>query len=464
MDYKIESSSFRDNDATVVYFDNKVYRVIFKSYQSNYEYFINSGLNDDLVSKKKIINFSEANLALLPNVPFDLNSVFKIIEVERIPLITYPYEWSFEQLKQAALLTLEIQKTALQFNMTLKDASAYNIQFIGSKAIFIDTTSFEIYQEGSPWIAYRQFCMHFLAPLLIYYYKIPNAFKLLQLDVNGISLEFASRVLPFNSYLNLSALMHIHWHSKTENKNKQLTKNELKKVYVSKTKLLNIIDHLYESIKDLSVLKNTEWTEYYQTFSYSESGFNIKKSTIKNWLSDIDNETIVDAGCNVGEFSYIASNFAKKVIAFDFDESVINKLYIKIKKDNINNIYPLVVDLTSPSPSIGWNNNERISFTERLGKNNTTLALALIHHLAIGNNVPFIKQAEFFSNFSKDLIIEYVPKTDVQVSRLLISRKDIYDDYNFENFIQAFSKYFILIKKVELKDSKRILIHFKRIV
>lgn len=463
MGFKIEPSSFRDKDATVIYFNNKVYRIIFNSYKSNFDKFISSGLYDDLIFEKKIIHHSEINFTQFENFPLDINSVYKIIEVEKIPLITYPYEWSFEQFKQAALLTLEIQKKALQFNMCLKDASAYNIQFIGSKALFIDTSSFEIYHEGNPWAAYRQFCMHFLAPLLLYYYKIPNALKLLQLDVNGISLEFVSKVLPLKSFFNLSALMHIHWHAKTENNNKQLSKNELKNVQVSKDKLLNIIDHLYESIKELSVHTNTEWTDYYKTFSYSETGFNIKKSTIKNWLSNLCNEIIIDAGCNQGEFSYIASKYAKNVVAFDFDESVINKLFLKIKKDNINNIYPIVVDLSSPSPSIGWNNNERISIIERLGKNNTTLALALIHHLAIGNNVPFVKQAALFSFFSKDLIIEFVPKNDIQVSRLLVSRKDIYHDYNLENFIQSFSNYFTLINKMELNDSERVLIHFKRL-
>lgn len=464
MTYILEHSSFRDKDATIIYFNEKVYRVIFNSYKENYDYLIKSGLYNLLVSENKIISHEEIQSSQLKLFPIDLNFVYKIIEVNKIPFIIYPYEWSFEQLKQAALLTLEIQKKALSFNMTLKDASAYNIQFIGGKAIFIDTSSFEIYQEGHPWVAYRQFCMHFLAPLLLYYYKIPNAIKLLQLDVNGISLEFASKVLPTKSIINLTSLLHIHWHAKTENNNKQTSKKNLKNIKVSKDKLISIIDHLYESIKDLNVITNTEWTDYYKTFSYSDNSFNIKKTTIKNWLSYITNETIIDAGCNQGEFSVIASSFAKKVIAFDFDESVINKLFIKIKFDNINNIYPIVIDLSSPSPSIGWNNKERKSFIERLGnKNNTTLALALVHHLAISNNVPFIKQAEFFSFFSEDLIIEFVPKNDIQVSKLLVSRKDIFHDYNLENFIQSFSNYFTLKNKMELSDSERVLIHFKRL-
>jgi ribosomal protein L11 methylase PrmA len=462
MNFNVEPSSFRDNDATIIYFNNKVYRLIYQKYKSNFDYFINSGLYSKLLSEKKIINHKEVNFDHLTDEQINNNSIYKVIVVEKIPFISYPYELSFEQLKEAALLTLKIQIDAINLNMSLKDASSYNVQFIENNPIFIDTSSFEIYQDGSPWGAYRQFCMHFLSPLLMHFYRIPNSIKLLQLDINGISLEFASKVLPLKSYFNLSTLIHIHLHAISENKNKSITKEKLKRIYISRKKLLSIIEHLYNFIEDLKVSKNSDWTNYYESFSYTDDDFNIKKSTVDAWLTSINNDTVIDAGCNVGEFSYIASKHAEKVIAFDFDESVISKLFLKIKKDNIKNIYPLVIDIFSPSPSIGWMNKERTSFIERLGKNNTTLALALIHHLTIGNNVPFKKQAELFSLFSEDLIVEYVPKDDVQVSKLLTTRKDIYHDYSLEYFLLAFSEYFIQVDKIELPNSKRVLIHLKR--
>lgn len=462
MNYQIDSASFRDKDATIVYFQNKVYRLIFDSYKSNYDLFLSSGLYKNLLTENKIVSHLEIDNFQFINKQIDYKTVYKVLEVDKIPFITYPYEWSFEHLKQAALLTLEIQKKSLEYGLTLKDASAYNVQFIGNRPIFIDTSSFEIYNEGSPWVAYRQFCMHFLAPLLMHYYKIPQALKFSQLDINGVSLDFASKVLPFKSKLNLSVLMHIHLHAKSEIKNKQIGNKELPAIHVSKSKLINIIDHLFETISNLRVHTRTEWTDYYNTFSYSEISFKIKKEIIEKWLAISEIENIVDAGCNEGEFSFIASKFAKNVISFDFDESVIRNLFFRTQKQKIDNIYSLVVDLSSPSPSIGWNNKERKSLLERLGKNNTTMALALVHHLSIGNNVPFIKQAEFFASFSKSLIIEFVPKNDVQVSRLLVSRKDIFSDYNLDNFINAFSNFFILENQAKIKDTERILLYFKR--
>jgi len=461
MKFDIEQSSFRDNDATIIYFNNKVYRLIYQKYKSNFDYFINSGLYTKLLSEKKIIKHNEVNFDHL-NEQINGDKIYKVIEVEKIPFIIYPYELSFEQLKEAALLTLKIQVDAIIFNMTLKDASCYNVQFIENNPIFIDTSSFEVYQDGSPWGAYRQFCMHFLSPLLLHFHGLPNSIKLLQLDINGIPLDFASKALPFKSFFNFSTLIHIHFHSISENKNKSISKEKLKRIYLSKEKLLSIIEQLYDFIEGLKVSKNTNWTNYYESFSYTDDDFKIKKSTVDAWLSSINNDTVIDAGCNLGEFSYIATKHAEKVIAFDSDESVISKLFLKIKKDNIKNLYPLVIDIFSPSPSIGWMNKERTSFIERLGKNNTTLALALIHHLTIGNNVPFKKQAEFFSLFSKDLIIEFVPKDDVQVRKLLTTRKDIYYDYNLENFLLSFSEYFVQVNRVDLPNSKRVLIHFKR--
>ena len=452
----IDSSSFRDPSGFIFSHEKEIYRAINPSYFENFSFFINSGLYSSLSAKKLIVKHSEIEKKFLEEY-----ASHKVIKPQKIPFISYPYEWCFNQIKDAALLTLKIQKESLKHGMTLKDASAFNVQFIGSLPIFIDTLSFEKYKEGEPWIAYRQFCQHFLAPLALMAYKSIELSKLSQLFIDGISLELANTLLPKRSLANSVVLYHLHIHSKFQNAT--TSKNQIKKnnLSLSKKKLASIIEHLEEGIVGFSLKKKkSTWNNYNETHNYSAQAKEAKEKIISVWLKKTNPSSIFDLGCNTGEYSFIASPYANTVLSMDSDPSCIESLYKNSSQKGLN-ILPLVVDLTNPTPSIGWNNKERKSIPER-GKADMLLALALVHHLRISNNTPFSQIAEFFSEWGNNLIVEFIPKEDSQIQRILSNREDIFNNLNFDSFIKQFETIFELTEKQPIPDSNRILCLFKK--
>ncbi len=440
-------SSFRDPSGIVFRKDGVIYRKIASSYLDNYNLLVNSGLYDSLIKDNLLIPHQEVENTL--------------IKPKIIPFISYPYEWSFSQLKHAALLTLQIQKVALEYGMTLKDSSAYNIQFLRGKPILIDTLSFKKYEEGQPWVGYKQFCQHFLAPLVLMCYKDIRLNQLLRIYIDGIPLDLTSSLLPLNTYLNLSLLTHIHLHAKGIKRysNHQRKNDNLK---VNKLPLLGLIDNLESIVKSLNYkFTSSQWGNYYSDTNYTKQGFEHKKQVVEKLLKIIKPKTVWDLGANTGVFSRIASSMKINTISFDSDPETVEKNYLQLLKDKETNILPLVVDLTNPSPAIGWENKERESLEQR-GPADTVLALALIHHLAISNNLPLNKIAEFFKNICKSAVIEFVPKSDSNVSRMLSVREDIFNDYTEENFVLEFKKLFFIKQSIRIKDSHRTLFLMQR--
>jgi hypothetical protein len=445
------SSSFRDPSGFLFYRNGSVHRQVNNSYKENYDQLINSGLYEKLTNTDLLISHEEVDID-----PPESDKAYKIIKPESISFISYPYEWCFSQLKNAALTTLEIQKKSFEFGMSLKDCSAYNIQFRKGKPIFIDTLSFEKYREGQPWVAYRQFCQHFLAPLVLMSYKDIRLNQLFRIYIDGIPLDLASSLLPFHSRLKFSLLSHIHLHARSQ------------KYYADKTvdtsgrkmgrlSFQGLIENLESTIKTLNWRpKGTEWADYYEDTNYSSEGFEYKKQIVANFLDMIKPKCVWDFGANIGIFSRIASNKGIPTISFDIDPAAVEKNYLECIENGDTNILPLLFDLTNPSPGIGWLNKERMSLLER-GPADTMFALALVHHLIISNNLPFHKIADFFSNICKSLIIEFVPKSDSQVQRMLSVREDIFSDYTQQTFEEEFSKFFRILNRREIKDSERTL-------
>lgn len=444
----ILNSSFRDPSGFLFSRDGNLYRQINKSYQTNYDYLISSGLYQKLINKQLLIPHQEVDIK-----PLILDSSYKVIKPERIKFISYPYEWCFSQLRDAALITLRIQEIALQFGMSLKDSSSYNIQFHRGKPILIDTLSFEIYREGQPWIAYRQFCQHFLAPLSLMAYRDFRLNQLLRIYLDGIPLDLTSRLLPAKSRVNLPVLMHIHTHAASQ---KRMAGKEFSsKGKMNRTSFLGLLDSLKSSIRKLKWRPSgTEWGEYYQDNNYSLQGFKHKKELVGEYLDILKPKQVWDLGANVGVFSRLASEKGAITIAFDSDQAAVEKNYLKCRQGNEKNILPLLLDLTNPSPNIGWANCERMTIVER-NTADTVLALALIHHLAISNNVPLDRICRYFRSIGNSLIIEFVPKDDSQVERLLTSREDIFADYNRISFENTFSKHFDIRQAEKVQDSSR---------
>lgn len=445
------SSSFRDPSGFLFYHEGFIYRQINKCYKENYDYIMSSGLYETLV---------DANL-LIPHVEVELNGPlpeksFKTIQPEKIPFISYPYEWCFSQLKHAALTTLEIQKKAIDFGLSLKDCSAYNIQFRKCKPILIDTLSFEKYCEGQPWIAYRQFCQHFLAPLLLMSYKDIRLNQLFRIYIDGIPLDLASSILPFYSYCKFAALSHIHLHAKSQKyfADKVLKKHNRK---MSRRAFLGLIDSLKSAVKKLEYRHcDTEWSDYYDNINYFSDALDHKKQILSELIEKEKPKNIWDIGANMGVFSRIAGKKGIQTISLDIDPVAVEKNYLECIEKGETNILPLLIDLKNPSPGIGWENQERMSFIER-SPTDTVFALALIHHLAISNNLPFYKIASFFNSICNTIIIEFVPKSDSQVQRLLSTRQDIFPEYTQYFFEYEFKRYFTILSSTKITNSKRII-------
>ncbi|TEB04606.1 hypothetical protein Psch_03367 [Pelotomaculum schinkii] len=444
-------SSFRDPSGFLFLQDGMIFRQVNKNYQEHYELLMTSNLYQTLVEAELIVPHIETNIqAPMPDI------AYKIIKPEAIPFISYPYEWCFSQLKNAALATLQIQKTALNFGMSLKDSSAYNIQFKNGKPVLIDTLSFEKYQDGRPWIAYKQFCQHFLAPLALMSYCDIRLNQLLRIYMDGIPLDLACNVLPFKSWFNFSLLSNIYLHASTQKKYEDKPINVENK-NISRIGLLAILDNLESAVKKLKWEPyGTEWAEYYDDNNYSSAGINHKKKLVSEFLELINPTSVWDFGANTGLFSRIASNKRIPTLSFDIDPAAVEKNYLECINKNETNILPLLLDLTNPTPGIGWENTERASLLHR-GPAHTIFALALVHHLAISNNLPLPKIAHFFSRMCEYLIIEFVPKSDSQVQRLLATREDIFPDYNQEAFEKEFSEFFRIKQTDKIIESERTL-------
>lgn len=450
------AASFRDPSGFVFLQNGVVYRQINKSYKNDYERFVGSGLLEILVQSGKLIAHRDVSVAKFAQTP----DAWKVIQPDNIPFLSYPYEWCFSMLKDAALLTLHIQKLALSHNMSLKDASAFNIQFVEGKPVLIDTLSFEIYEEGKPWVAYKQFVEHFLAPLCLMAMVDIRLNRLTSLFLDGISVDVAASMLPIRSRFNVNLLIHIFAHAKSQKRfsNKKIDTATRSKKF-SKGALLGLLDSLESAVKKLHWSpKGTQWADYYdeKNNNYIEASLDHKGKLVKKYLTLIKPKTVWDMGANTGHFSKIAVETGACVIAFDADCGAIEKNYRDVKNREEKHILPLFCDLTNPTPAVGWANEERTSLIQRASAD-AVLALALIHHIAISNNIPFDYIASCFAKLGKYLIIEYVDKEDSQVQILLANRKDIFTNYTQEYFEEAFSAYFTIKQKEVIKGSKRTL-------
>jgi hypothetical protein len=463
---EILSSSFRDPSGAVFCKEDQIYRQVNLAYQSQFEHLVSSGLYEALIHKNLLIAHDE-----IPENDFQVaENAYKIIKPEQIPYISYPYEWGFSQLKDAALCTMQVQELALDHGMVLKDASAYNIQFLNGRPVFIDTLSFEFYEEGKPWVAYKQFCQHFIGPLSLMAYTDERLSQLFRIYMDGPPLDMVSNLLPLKTWFKYSLLTHMHLHARTQRHYANAAQEseggggEIAARQISKFAFQALMSSIENCVKGLHwKMSDTEWGDYYAATNYQNEAMQHKEILVAEFLQSIPEKTTLlhDLGANDGHFSRIAATQGYKVVAQDIDPVAVEKNYLFGKKQKEHTILPLILDLTNPSGGIGWALTERDSFVDRC-KDSTVLALALIHHLALSNNVPLENLANFFSSLAKYLIIEFVPKEDSQVKRLLTTREDIFPHYHVRGFEQAFSGYFKIVRKEDIRDSHRTLYYLER--
>ncbi|MFQ5944099.1 MAG: class I SAM-dependent methyltransferase [Anaerolineales bacterium] len=448
-------SSFRDPSGFVFTRRGKLYRRVSNSYRDEFDMLIDSGLYEELAESELMVKHTTAE-----SESHD-SDTYLIIAPEPVGFISYPYEWCFSQLKDAALVTLNIHERALNRTMSLKDASAYNIQFHQGKPLLIDTLSFERFDVSRPWVAYRQFCRHFLAPLALMAKRDPGLGLLARAYIDGVPLSLASRLLPWHTRLSFPLLTHIHLHASAERRFAGADPSGSRRI-MSMSAHLGLIDNLRRAIERLSLPeKASAWESYDEFHQYGDAAFASKLETVTDYIKRGKPNTVWDLGANIGEFSRIASNQGSSTVAFDYDHGAVERNYAKVRQQQERHILPLVLDLTNPSPGLGWSHRERASLLDR-GPADMVLALALVHHLAIGNNIPLQELAGFLADCGRWALVEFVPKEDPQVKKLLVSREDIFHDYSQEGFEHAFGMTFRLHDSQAIAGTDRVLYLMER--
>lgn len=453
MNVAVEPGSFRDPSGFVFTRGDALLRQVQDSYREEYDSLMHSGLYASLVDAGLLIPHVEVELDAAPR-----NGAYRVLQPERVPFVSYPYEWCFSELRDAALTTLRVQREAIRFGMSLKDASAYNIQFVRGKPVLIDTLSFERFDESRPWVAYGQFCRHFLAPLALMAHTDVRLGRMLRMFIDGLPLDLASRLLPWRTRLDPRLLVHVHLHGAAERR--ALSESAARPVpahRMGRAALMGMLDSLEAAVcRQTWKPSGTVWADYYASTNYTDAAMAGKRRIVSEMLDAISPtpRTAWDLGANTGVFSRLAAERGMTTIAWDIDPAAVEQNYLACRADGETRVLPLLQDLTSPSPDLGWALRERKSLTGR-GPADVVLALALVHHLAIANNVPLDRVAGFLRSMGRWLVVEFVPKEDSQVQRLLAAREDIFRDYTLTGFEQAFSAHFRVIRRVAVPESAR---------
>jgi hypothetical protein len=456
----VSTASFRDPAGFVFLDGGVVKRAVTVHGEADYRRFMSSGLYQRLVGESLLVAHEENDVAIRRSP-----EVATVLVPEQIPVISYPYEWCFGQLRDAALLTLRLEAHALEHGMTLKDASAFNVQFRGSQPIFIDTLSFEP-NDGGPWPAYNQFCRHFVAPLALMSYLGPNFSQCWKPSLDGFPLDCASALLPWHTYLRFGLLVHIHLHARSQRRYSRCAPPELETPSPrapGADRKPALVESLRATIEGLRVSgKATEWSDYYgHTSHYGGESEARKKEIVGRMIDRVRPALVYDLGGNTGEYGRLATGRGAACVCFDIDPQCVQSNYERSKAAGDQHMLPLVMDLTNPTPPLGFHLRERLSLLER-DRADLLLALAIIHHLRITGNVPFLRIASFLADLGEQLVVEYVPKHDVMAQSLLRSRKDTFFDYEEDHFLRAFQEHFVMEESVPIPASGRTIYLFRR--
>jgi ribosomal protein L11 methylase PrmA len=473
----VHPASFRDPAGFIYTRDGVLYRQVQPAGRDDYERLMTSGLYETLVAAGDLIPHEEVDLALAASP-----GACRVLQPERIPFVSYPFEWSFGQLKDAALLTLRLQRAAIARGLSLRDATAYNVMFSGGRPVWIDTLSFGSRRPGEPWVAYRQFCEFFAAPLALMSRTDPRAHQLLRVFLDGVPLEMASAMLPLRTRLSPGLAVHVHMHAAAirrlsgageqnasggrtagesaarDRDSRQRSQGGGRGAHAIEA----LVDSLERTVRAFDwTPSGTTWADYYRHTNYSDAAFERKRTLVEEALARLRPAVVWDLGANDGTFSRIAADAGSTTIAFDVDPAAVEHNYRQVKARNDRRLLPLLLDLSNPSPAIGWANAERMSLVDR-GPADTALALALVHHLAIGHNVPLPRIASFLASLARTLVIEFVPKDDTQVQRMLSSRGDVFQDYHQDGFERAFRERFTIEAAMPIDGSRRTLYVMRR--
>jgi SAM-dependent methyltransferase len=459
--YQREPGSFRDRSARVFYLDGRVCRGLNRSAWEEWQALAHTSFFQRSLADGRIIETEEAHVAGHPEAEL-FTRWSGLLWHRPIPFVTYPYEWCFGMLRDAALLHLELQAAALGEGMTLKDASPFNVQWRGSRPVFIDVASFGRYRAGEPWAGYRQFCRLFLYPLLLQAYKQLPFQPWLRGRLDGIDAEECCALMSFRDWFRPGIFAHVVLQSRLQRyfgSNGHDVKRDLKRAGFNRDLIAANVTRLQEIVRTLRWASGASgWSEYVNQHIYDRLDSEAKETFVERVLGERHRALVWDLGCNTGRFSQIAEKYADCVVAIDSDHASVERLYQTLKASGSVKVLPLVVDVTDPSPNLGWRGLERRAMLGR-GRPDLVLSLALVHHLVITSNIPLADVVEWFREMGGEIVVEFPTREDEMVKLLLRNKDQAYDDYSTEFFEACLANHFALCQRIVLPSGRRIIYH-----
>ena len=459
---KANSGSFRDPSGQVFSRDGNIYRSVFEHGASEFITARDAGIYNRLISDRLLISHEEVEVG-----DWAPQGTLFCLKHPRIPMVSYPWEWPFSMLKDAALITLNAMETLIPLGFWLRDASAFNVQFCGEGLCLIDTLSVGRRIPDSPWVAYGQFGSHFLAPLALAAYGDVRMLSLWRSYIDGYPLDLAAGLLPFWRRYSPGLFMHLILHARAQgmaDRKEDIGKEtSVKKVKVSDRGLIGIVRSLSKTIEGIRWKRTSKiWEEYGEIRTYQTEDVARKSDYVDKVVSRLNPDMVWDLGANTGEFSLIAASHGAFVVSIDGDPACAEYLYAKCAGERGGKrILPLTMDLANPSPGLGWRGQERFSLEER-GPADLVLALALVHHLVLSGCVPLSLVAEWFGSLGNHLLVEFVPPSDPMVKKLLANRGEEHLPYDLDTFRSALEKIFDFVDQTDLQNGRSLYLFRRR--
>jgi len=461
-DAAAEPGSFRDNRGRIVYVGDRVFRTVMPAGIEDFEFVRSTGLVEQLIREGRLIGESPADKA---EIGMAGDGAVRVVEHPRLPFISYPYEWPFEALRAAALAHLELQQRALVKGVSLSDATAYNMQFRGARPVFIDSLSLRRYRDGEFWAGHRQFCEQFINPLLLQSSLGVPYQAWYRGSLEGIPTRELSRLLPWRSRLSWNTLTHVFMQARLQRSSgdNEQAAARLRGAALPRVGFEEILHSLHRWISRMKPGSGevTTWQDYARDNSYDIDEAARKRAFVAEFAGAVRPALVFDIGCNTGDYSIVALQAgARRAVGFDADHGALNGAYLRARDEN-HDFLPLFLDAANPSPSQGWMEAERQGAAAR-AQGDGVLALAVVHHLAIARNLPLDGVLDWIIGMAPRGVIEFVPKADAMVKRLLALREDIFADYDEGHFSALLSARARVVRSETVSAGGRKLFWFDR--
>jgi hypothetical protein len=458
----VDASSFRDPFGCIFFHKEKVYRSIFSPGLPDFEAASKAGIYEKLIDAGLLIEHKEVYAP--KRAP---QKTALCLEHPKIPMVSYPWEWPFSFLKEAALIHLEAMEFLIPKGFWLRDASAFNIQYDGERLRLIDTLSIGRRAPDSPWVAYGQFCSHFLAPLALAAFRDIRLLSLWRNYIDGIPLDLASNLIPLKKRYSPGLYMHLNLHAKfqaaSEKRSDKKSEKPNRKPKVNDRGLIGLIRSLRRTVQKINWGRTSKiWENYSEIRTYEQSDIKQKAEYVTKAIKHTNPKIVWDLGGNTGEYSKLAAENGAYTVSIDGDPACTEHIYqIICKERGVRSLLPLTMDLANPSPGLGWDGVERSNLMNR-SQADLVLALALIHHLVLSSCIPLTKIAQWLACMGDRLLVEYIPQSDPMVQRLLANRNDVHLPYNRKAFQDGFGRYFQFLDELSLTNGRTLFICQKK--